>query len=149
HREAGRVPTVEPSVVVDVRLREDVDLLREARRERVDGRPVVEDAPVHEVVCEGEVAVLVDGEVPRDLPQDPERGEEEERYGGDEPECRERVMPGEGRERAPRRRRGRSASALGAGAAGTTCGRRWHRASYQAVRERGSRKPVAARAPRW
>ena len=79
HRKARRVAAVESPVVVDVGLGEDVGAGGEERLERLAAGPIVEDPAVQQVVGEAEVAELVDGQVPGDLPLERDRGGAEER----------------------------------------------------------------------
>ena len=79
HREPRRVAAVEPPLIIDVGLDQDVGAGRKEGLQGLERRPLVEDPAVQEVVGEGEVAELVDGQVPRDLALERDRGGPEER----------------------------------------------------------------------
>ncbi|TMB46308.1 MAG: DEAD/DEAH box helicase, partial [Deltaproteobacteria bacterium] len=143
-RVAGRVAAVEAPVIGDVALHQHVDLRRQPRRERIERRPVVEDPAVQQVVREGEVAELVDGEVPGGVLVNRERGQHEQLGRGGEPEGGEHARQRHGPEqhRAAGRRCG---PGLRAAARGGGCGRRRHAALYPGPARREKRVGVAAR----
>ena len=148
-RVAGRVAAVEVPVIGDVALHQHVDPRRQPRRERVEGRPVVEDPAVQQVVREGEVAELVDGEVPGRPLVGGERGEHEQLGRGGEPERGEDARQRDGAEqRGPcgtLGRHRRRAPALRATPRGAGCGRRGHAALYPGPERREKHVGLAAR----
>ena len=148
-RVAGRVAAVEAPVVGDVGLHQHVDLRRQPRRERSERRPVVEDPAVQQVVREGEVAELVDGEVPGRPLVGGERGEHEQLGRGGEPERGEDARQRDGAEqRGPcgtLGRHRRRAPALRATPRGAGCGRRGHAALYPGPEQREKHVGLAAR----
>src|SRR5919197_2368100 len=143
-RVAGRVSAVEASVVGDVALHQHVDPRRQPRGERVEGRPVVEDAAVEQVVREGEEAELVDGEVPGRVLVHRERDEHEQLGRGGEPEDGEHARQRDGREQR-RTSGGRFRARLCAAPRGAGCGRRRHAALYPGPERGEKRVGVAAR----
>src|SRR5207249_4714792 len=143
-RVPGRVAAVEAPVIGDVALHQRVDLRRQPRRERIERRPMVEDPAMQQVVREGEVAELVDGEVPGRVVVHHERGQHEQLGRGGEPEggehARQRHDPEQ--RQADGRRCG---PGLRAAPRGARCARRGHAALYPVPARGEKRVGVAAR----
>ena len=96
-REARRVAAIETAVIVDVRLRERIGARRYRTGQPLEGSPLVVHAAGEQIVSEGQVAELVDRQVPGDLVLEPGCRHQEKQGRRGEPD---RTLPG--RETPPR-----------------------------------------------